>query len=63
MTYPSCVSTGPNIGRLGGVTSNCDHWTSFGVRLSIDSSIETSMCWPFWVAVRWYKAAEMAPNA
>ena len=28
----------------GGGTSNCDHCTSFSVRLSIDSSIETSMC-------------------
>ena len=50
-------------GLLVGFTSNCDHCSSFNVRLSIDSSIETSMCWPCPVAARWYNAAETAPNA
>ena len=47
ITYPFAVSTGPNIGRCVGLTSNCDHCNSFKVRLSIDSSIDTSMYWPF----------------
>ncbi len=63
ITYPSDVPIGPNIGRCVAFTSNCDNCNSFKVRLSIDSSIDTSMCWPLWLPARWYNAAEMAPKA